>query len=130
MAPLVVNAGKTIIANRLIGGTPSQTEPKFIAYGTGATAEALSQTALVTEVTADTPNRATGTATVVTTTTTNDTYQVVGTITATATRAITEVGLFDVVTASSGNMLMRAVFSTINLATGDSIQFTIKVQFT
>lgn len=125
---MVVNTGKAIIVKRLFGATPTQTEPKFIAYGTGATAEALTQTALVTEVTGDTPARTSTAGTNFTTTTTDDTYQVVGTITATTTRAITEVGIFDA--ASAGNMFMRAVFSAINLALGDSIQFTIKVQFT
>jgi hypothetical protein len=122
--PIVVNAGKDIITNRLKG---SGTEPNFVAMGTGGTAEAATQTALVTEVDSS-PSRPAGTSTRVTTTTANDTYQVVGTITATTARAITEAGLFDAVTA--GNMFMRALFSVINLATGDSIQFTMKVQFT
>jgi hypothetical protein len=124
---MVVNAGKAIITNRLKNGSTGTTEPNFVAMGTGATAEAATQTALVTEVDSS-PTRPTGTSTQQTTTTTSDTYQVVGTITATTARAITEAGLFDATTA--GNMFMRAVFSVINLATGDSIQFTMKVQFT
>jgi hypothetical protein len=52
---------------------------------------------------------------------------VIGTITATATRAITESGLFDA--SSTGNMLTSADFSTINLASGDSIQFTWQLKF-
>ncbi len=120
MAPLLVNAGKDILTNRI---KAAGTEPNFVAIGTGATAEAITQTALVTEV----ETRATGTSTRVTTTTTNDTYQVVGTITATAARALQESGLFDA--ASAGNMLVRGVFTTINLAIGDSIQVTWKLQF-
>ena len=72
--------------------------------------------------------RVAGTSTRVTTTTTNDTYQVVGTITATATRALQESGLFDA--AASGNMFVRGVYTTINLSTGDSIQLTWKWQLT
>jgi type III secretion system FlhB-like substrate exporter len=120
MAPLLTNAGKDILTNRIIA---AGTEPKFVAMGTGATAEAITQTALVTEV----ETRATGTSSRVTTTTTNDTYQVVGTITATTTRAIQESGLFDASTV--GNMLTRGVFTTVNLSSGDSIQFTWKLQF-
>jgi hypothetical protein len=52
---------------------------------------------------------------------------VVGLLTASATRAITNAGLFDAVTA--GNLFVKGDFSVINLASGDSIQFTIKAQF-
>jgi hypothetical protein len=119
---LLTNAGRAIITNRLKG---AGTEPNFVAWGTGTTAEAATQTALVTE---SAEARTTGTSTQQTTTVTNDTYRVVGTITATAARAITESGLFDAVTA--GNMFTRAVYSVINLATNDSIQYTWNVQFT
>lgn len=126
MAPLVVNAGKAIITNRILG---AGTEPKFVGWGTTNTAEAITQTALVAEAAPTTTTRSTGTSSQVTTTTTNDTYQVVGTITAGGALAIVEVALFDNAT-PPGNMFMRAVFSVINVASGDSIQFTIKVQFT
>lgn len=120
MAPLVTDSGKSIISNRMLAGG---TEPKYVATGTGATAEAASQTALVTEV----ETRATGTSSRVTTTVTNDTYQVVGTINITATRALTETGLFDAATV--GNMLCRGVHSVINLANLDTISYTWKVSF-
>ncbi len=120
---IVVNGGKDILTNRIKG---LGTEPNFLAVGTGVTAEAATQTALVTEVEA----RVAGTSTRVTTTTANDTYQVVGTIAVTATRAFTESGLFDVITASSGNMLCRALFTVINLVAGDSLQVTWRIQLT
>lgn len=119
MAPLLVNVGKATITGLLAASTS-----KFVAVGTGATAEAITQTALTTEV----ETRATGTQTQQTTTTTNDTYQVVGTVTATTTRALQESGVFDA--SSVGNMLVRGVYTTINLANGDSIQVTWKLQFT
>lgn len=122
MAPQLVNAGRDILTNRIIA---AGTEPKFVAVGTGATAEAATQTALVTEV----ETRTSGTSTRQTTSVTNDTYQVVGTVTATGIRALQESGLFDVITTSSGNMLVRGVYTTINLATSDSIQVTWKLQF-
>jgi hypothetical protein len=121
MGAIVVNTGKSIITNRILG---SGTEPKFVAMGTGGTAEAATQTALVTEV----ETRTSGTSSQQTTTTTGDTYRVIGTVTATTTRAITESGLFDA--SSAGNMFTRALFTVINLANGDSIAFTWSVQLT
>lgn len=123
MATLVVNAGKAIITNRLMG---AGTEPKFIAWGTAAGAAAAADTTLFTE---GPEARTTGTSTQQTTTTTNDTYQVVGTITASGARTVTNAGTFDVVTASSGNLFVHGDFTGVVLAINDSIAFTIKVQF-
>lgn len=122
--PLVTNAGKAIITGRMVGASPTQVEPRWVSMGTGAVAEAATDTALGTAVESRTDTVA---GTRVTTTVTNDTVQWVGTITATAARAVTEAGMFDAATV--GNMLMRATFAVINLVTGDSIQFTIKVVF-
>ena len=97
---------------------------KYVGYGTDPTAYAATQTALIA---AAAEARATGTQTQQTTDHTNDTYQVVGTITcATTGKAITEAGVFDA--ASSGNMYCRAAFSALNLDVGDSVQFTFKVK--
>ena len=98
--------------------------PKYGGWGTGSAA-AVTATALAVEV-SDTA-RFTGTPTDETTTTTNDTFQVVGTLTATTARAITEAGLFDAATV--GNLCVYGDFAVINLATGDSIAFTVKVVF-
>lgn len=118
---IVVNSGKDIITNRIKG---LGTEPNYVAVGTGTTAEAASQTALVTEV----ETRVAGASSRQTTTTANDTYQVVGTVSVTGTRAFTESGLFDAST--GGNMLCRALFAAINLVSGDSISITWKIQLT
>jgi hypothetical protein len=105
--------------------------PKYLQWGTGSAAAA---SANVVTTTSTTEARTTGTATQVTTTQTNDTYQVVGTITAAGTRAITEVGVFDAVGSGSpptgGNMDIYGDFTVINLSTSDSIAFTVKVAFT
>lgn len=126
-ATVITNVGKGVAAKRMFGATPSQLEPKFIALGTGATTAArtavIGDTALSTEV----ETRATGTGSTVTTTVTNDTFQEVGTVTASAARAVDEAGLFDA--ASVGNMFMSATFPVVNLASGDSIQLTMKTQF-
>jgi hypothetical protein len=121
MATLLVNTGKAIVTNYLNGG--AATQPKYVAWGTGAGTTALTDTTLFTE----TGSRVSGTTTQQTTTTTNDTYQVVGTITAGSTLTITNAGLFDA--ASSGNLFVKGDFTSIGLNSGDSIQFTIKTQF-
>lgn len=122
-ATLIVNGGHALSANRIIG---SGTEPKYVAWGTGAGTAAASDTTLFTESTDEA--RTSGTSSRVTTTVTNDTYQVVGTITvATSNKTITNVGLFDAST--SGNLWFKSDFTGLALLVGDAIQFTIKVKF-
>ena len=121
MATLLVNTGKAIVTNYLSGG--SATQPKYVAWGTGAGTTGATDTTLFTEVTP----RVAGTGTQVTTSTTNDTLQVVGTQTAATGETITNAGLFDATT--FGNLFVKGDFSGIALNSGDSIQFTFKVQF-
>ena len=121
MATLLVNTGKAIITNYLNGG--AATQPKYVAWGTGAGTTAATDTTLFTEVTP----RVSGTTSQVTTSTTNDTYQVVGTQTAGTTETITNAGLFDAST--SGNLFVKGDFTGVPLNSGDSIAFTFKVQF-
>ena len=121
MATLLVNTGKAIVTNYLNGG--AATQPKYVAWGTGAGTTGATDTTLFTEVTP----RVSGTTSQVTTSTTNDTFQVVGTQTAGTSETITNAGLFDAST--SGNLFVKGDFSGIPLNNGDSIQFTFKVQF-
>jgi hypothetical protein len=93
---------------------------KFHGSGTGTTAEGASQTALVTEV----ETRATGSTTEGASA---NIYRTVGTISYTATRAITEHGIFSA--SSAGTMLDRSLFSAINVINGDSIEFTYDLTF-
>lgn len=120
-ATFLTNAGKAITTARIKG---TGTEPSWVAVGVSG-----GRTALVTDtaLTSQAETRTSGTSTLVTTSVTNDTYQVVGLVTATAPRAIDEAALFDAATA--GNMYMSATFATINLAANDSIQMTMKVQY-
>ena len=53
----------------------------------------------------------------------------VATITAAGTLAVTNAGLFDVITASSGNLFVKGDFTVINVVSSDSIQFTFKTTF-
>lgn len=121
MATLLVNTGKAIITNYLNGG--AATQPKYVAWGTGAGTTAATDTTLFTEVLP----RVSGTTSQVTTSTTNDTFQVVGTQTAGSSVTITNAGLFDA--ATSGNLFIKGDFTGVPLSTGDSIQFTFKCQF-
>ncbi len=119
MASVLTNAGKAIITALLAASTA-----KYVGMGTGAGTAAITDTTLFTEV----ESRTSGTQSQQTTTTTSDTYRVTGTVTATTSRAVTNAGVFDA--SSSGNLLVKGDFSTINLATNDSIAFTFNLQFT
>ena len=121
MATLLVNTGKAIVTNYLNGG--AATQPKYVAWGTGAGTTAATDTTLFTE----TGSRVAGTTSQQTTSTTNDTFQVVGTLTAGSSLTITNAGTFDA--SSSGNLFVKGDFTGVPLNSGDSIQFTIKVQF-
>ena len=121
MATVLVNTGKAIVTNYLAGG--AATQPKYIGWGTGAGTAAITDTTLFTE----NGSRTTGTASQVTTTTTDDTFQVVGTLTAGSGLTITNAGTFDA--AVAGNLFVKGDFTGLALASGDSIQFTIKTQF-
>lgn len=122
MATVFTHAGKDIITNRIIG---AGTEPKYVAWGTGAGTAAVGDTTLFTEAS---EARTSGTGSRTTTSQTNDTYRVVGSITATGTKTITNAGTFDA--SSSGNICVKGDFTGIPLSSGDSIQFTIDLQFT
>lgn len=124
----MADTGKvTNIGLGIITGLLASSENKHVHWGTGTTAAAPTQTALVAASSDET--RASGAQSQVTTSVTNDTYQVVATLTcATTAKAITEVGVFSAATA--GSMYSRNTFDAINLAVGDSIQFTIKSQYT
>lgn len=125
MSSLVPNAGKAIISGRMFGSTPTQAEPKYLDWGTGATAGSATSTGVST---AGGEARTAGTSSQVTITQTNDTHQVVGTITATGTKTITNVGLFD----ASTTGVLYAIFDGLSVAlvSGDAIALTARVQFT
>lgn len=120
LAVVFTNAGAAIITNRVI---QAGTAAKNIGWGTGTNAAAVGDTALQTEAAPTTAGgRTVGTESRTTVTNTNDNNQVTGTVTAGGTLAITEAGLFDAVT--TGNLLIRGVFSAVNVVSSDSIAFT------
>lgn len=122
MASLVTNNGLAEFVTALV----ATDAVKHLGWGTGS-GQGVAATDLATPAT---ESRTAGTDSAVTTTTTDDTFQVTGTITATGTRAITEVGVFDGAGSgnppSGANLAIYGDFTVINLASGDSITFTIK----
>lgn len=98
---------------------------KFHALGTGSTAEAITDTALVTELTTEyTGNvRATGS---LTEGATANIYRTVGTNTldGTPASALREHGILDQAATGGGTLLDRTVFAAITLSSGDALQST------
>lgn len=129
MATKVVDGGLDIVTNRIKG---SGTEPLNIGWGVGTGTTAVADTTLFTEKLVDLTTSAgtdhtAGTSSRVTTTTTNDSYRVTGTRTATGAGTVTNAGLFDA--ASGGNLFLKGDFTSIGLSSGDSIAFTITCIF-
>ena len=115
----------TVGVNFLVDALQGTVEPeilKFHAIGTGSTAEATSDTALVAEsTTALNPDstRATGS---LTEGATANVFRTVGTLTADAQIVTREHGIFSA--SSAGTLLDRSVFAAVTLESGDSIQTT------
>ena len=103
---------------------------KFHGYGTGGTAEAAGDTALVTELTtqyATDNTRPTGTTTEGASA---NIYRTVGTLDPDAAVAITEHGVFSQAATGGGTLLDRTLFSVINVAAaGDTLETTYEIQF-
>lgn len=120
---VVTDAGVAYIVDDWDGGSNIIDNFNFHGCGTGTTAEAAGDTALVTEsTTALNPDstRATGTKSQPAA----NQMRSVGTVTFDASAAITEHGIFSQAATGGGTLLDRSVFSAINVANGDSIQFT------
>lgn len=118
MVGTVTNKGLEMMAKLLVGVSTSPM--KYIALGSGTTAEANDQTALVNEITTNGGARAEGTASYVAD------YQgkVTKTFTITGELIVNEVGLLDA--AADGNMAYRAKLAAArNLINGDSLIINI-----
>lgn len=126
-ANVVTNIGKAMFADRMRTSPATYTSsPKFLGIGVGATGAARTAAVGDTALSTAAESRTSGTESTVTTTNANDTYQVAGTVTATATRAVDEGGLFDA--ASAGNMAVSWTQAVDSLLLGDSITYTVRIQ--
>lgn len=101
--------GREIVASRLIGTTPSQSEPKNLGWGIGTGTAATSDVAPFQEAS---EARVAGTSSQVTTTSTNDTYQVTGTLSSGSSQTITETFLSDSASKPPATTLSAAISST------------------
>lgn len=97
---------------------------KYHGIGTGSTAEAASQTALVTELSTQYNNSGDVRATGSLTESSAPVFVTVGTNTVDATVSVAEHGIFTVATPSSGTMWDRSLTGTQALSSGDSLQTT------
>lgn len=122
---VITDAGVTFLRDDFNNSATDITLMNFHGCGTGVTAEAASQTALVTEsTTALNPDntRATGTRS----TPAGNQFRTVGTLTFDADAAVTEHAILSQSATGGGTMWDRSVFAAINVigANADSIQFT------
>jgi hypothetical protein len=115
---VVTTAAVNYIVDALQANTTDVSLFRFHGSGTGTTAEAIGQTALVTE----TGSRVSGTQTEGASA---NIYRTVATIAYGSTLAITEHGIFSA--SSGGTLLDRSLFAAINVVSGDSIQFTYEL---
>ena len=128
---VVTTAGVAYLAADMASGANDINLFRFHGIGTGSTAEAVGDTALVTEsTTALNPDstRATGSQASATVGN-NATYTTVGTLTADGAIAAVEHGIFTQAATGGGTLWDRSVFSVVNLASADSLQATYVCTF-
>jgi hypothetical protein len=116
---VVTTAGVNFLRDDFNGGTTDVSTMNYHDSGVGVAAEAIGDTDL------GTPSGPTTRATGVQSAPATKQYRSVGTITYSGPLAITEHGLFNQAARGGGSVLWdRSVFSPINVAASDSIQFT------
>ncbi len=118
---VVTNAGVTYLRDDFNDGASDINTFNYHDSGTGTNAEAVGDTALQTPAG---PARVAGTKSVPA----SNQFRTVATINYTGAAAITEHGLFSA--SSAGTLWDRSVFSAINVANGDGIQFTYTLTIT
>lgn len=119
---LVTTAGINYMAADFLTASSNRINAfKYVDCGTGTTAAATSDTALQTPYGG---SRTTGTVT----NPTSSSFAVAGTVNFTSTLAITEFGLFSAST--SGTLWDHRIFSAINVANSDSINFVYTCSLT
>ena len=120
---LVTTAFVNDMVDELITETATWGDYKFHDSGVGVTGAAVGDVDIETT---DGESRATGTQVE----DAANIYESVGTISYTSTKAITEHGLFNVVTDATPTLMDRHTFAAINVVNGDSVQFTFDLTCT
>jgi|GEM_PF-2468958 len=123
MAQIYTDTVRNLIVTALNGAAIGPF--KYLGWGTGAGTSAHGDTTLFTE---STEARVQTTNSYQTTSVTNDTLKMVGTLTAAAAKTITNMGVLDA--ASNGNLFVKADFAGVPLNPNDSIQATFTFQQT
>lgn len=124
---MVTTAGVTYLAADIAGGANDSSLFKYHALGTGALTEAITNTALVTELTtqyATSLNRPAGSQS-----SAAGVYTTIGSNTVTASVAATEHGIFTQ-PLTGGTLLDATSFTVVNLASGDTLQTTYNFTIT
>jgi len=122
----ITNASLAAISG-LVGNTGSQTAFTYLALGTSNTATSASHTTLQAEITDSGLARHAATVTRSTTTQTNDTLQLDYTWTASGTKTVEEIGIFNA--SSGGVMLGRKLTTSLPVTSGINVVATYKVIF-
>lgn len=121
MAVVLTNSGEEWACQRMAGlGADSAKNGQYVGWGTGAGTAAKADSTLFTE----TGSRVSGTVSV-SGTGASAKYQVVATLTAGGTLAITNAGNFP--DSTSSYPIVKGDHATVNLNSGDSIQYTIQL---
>jgi hypothetical protein len=122
----ITKAGLQILPN-LVGGVAAADVFKYLAVGTSATAESADHTTLQAEITDTGLERAEATVSRVTGDETNDTLRLYKEWTATGSKDVEEVGIFN--DPSAGTMLGRKLTTTKSVVDEDRLQGTYDIKF-
>src|SRR5580658_363855 len=119
------------MTGRMKGATPTQGEPLYVGWGIGGVGTGSPYTAATSDVapfeegpSGDYSSRITGTSSQATVTTTDDTYQVVGTVTASTGETIAEMFLSDSATRPQATTVAAGGSTVIGSATNTTMNVT------
>jgi hypothetical protein len=128
---LVTFTGYSVMTGRMKGATPTQGEPLYVGWGIGGVGTGSPYTAATSDVapfeegpSGDYSSRITGTSSQATVTTTDDTYQVVGTVTASTGETIAEMFLSDSATRPQATTVAAGGSTVIGSATNTTMNVT------
>lgn len=122
-----ITNGFFAVVSGLVGNVGSQVAMTYLALGTSSTATSAAHTTLQAEITDTGLSRSSATVTRSTTTQTNDTLQLDKTWTATGSKTVEEIGVFNA--ASSGVMAARKLTGSTAVVNTNTITATYKIIF-